>query len=279
MLWTSLPTFSLQSGSTTLPSNFSGAHYVLAGLICSRIPDCTANDAGKTFMASEFQANADMLHIWTKSMPVEFASSMKIVEQSHIPICCAFNMAQKKASGIEKMNALQMEVNAINDFVALDGLDSTLLVFGAALHLGFPTDAPTPSKFNRATALRKDLTAMTKQFASRQIQHALKTGIGPDGIEIHQTAIGAPVLVFRLEKDRWEVPFTLLHIKEETIVVVTSKEAQNFRSKVVKPYITSGICANMQNETSPIVFKASAFISKKKEISSDKKTFEESRLR
>lgn len=43
-------------------------------------PNLVVPDAGKNFMASAFQAIIDMLHIRTKSVPVEFARSMTIVE-------------------------------------------------------------------------------------------------------------------------------------------------------------------------------------------------------
>lgn len=49
-------------------------------------PDVIAHDAGKNFMAEGFFANANLLDIRTKSIPIESANSMTIVERYHQPI-------------------------------------------------------------------------------------------------------------------------------------------------------------------------------------------------
>lgn len=115
--------------------------------------DIIVHDAGKNFIASEFQANADMLHIGTKSIPVESANSMKVVDRYHARLRRAFSIIQKEAADMDKTEVLQMAVKAINDSVGLDGLVPTLLVFGALPRLGLPTDRPSPSTLNRALAL------------------------------------------------------------------------------------------------------------------------------
>ena len=114
-----------------------------------------AHDAGKKFMARAFEANADMLHISTKSIPVEAANSMSIVERYHSPLRRAFNIVKKEAPDMDDDDALQMSVKAINASVGPDGLVPTLLVFGAIPRLGLPNDLPNPSTFERAVALRK----------------------------------------------------------------------------------------------------------------------------
>lgn len=53
-------------------------------------PDMIAHDASKNFMPAAFQSNSDMLHIRTKSIPVEAANSISIVEQYHTPIRRAY---------------------------------------------------------------------------------------------------------------------------------------------------------------------------------------------
>lgn len=45
-------------------------------------PDIVAHDAGKYFIGTAFQADSDMLCIQTKSMPVESAKSMTVVDGS-----------------------------------------------------------------------------------------------------------------------------------------------------------------------------------------------------
>lgn len=165
-------------------------------------PDVIAHDAGKNFMANAFQSNSDMLHIRTKSIPVEAANSMSIVERYHTPIRRAYKIICQEAPDLSKECALQMSVKAVNDSVGPDGLVPTLLVFGALPRLGLPSDPPTPSTFKRAVALRKATAAMSKHFAARQVRDALSTRNGPDVTDIHNTPVGAPVLVYRPEKDK-----------------------------------------------------------------------------
>lgn len=131
-----------------------------------------------------------------------------------------------------------MSVKAINDSVGPDGLVPTLLVFGALPRLGLPTDPPTPSTFKRAIALRKATKAMSKHFSSRQVKDALKVRNGPDVTEIHKTPIGAPVLIYRPEKDKWEGPYSLLEINGEDVIALLPKGPTKFRSTVVKPFLS-----------------------------------------
>lgn len=200
-------------------------------------PDLVVHDAGKNFMANAFQANTDMLHIRTKSVPVESANSMTIVERYHSPIRRAYNIIQKECSSMDREECLQMAVKAINDSVGPDGLVPTLLVFGALPRLGLPTDNPSKSTFQRAVALRNATAAMSKHFAKRQVRGALHTRNGPDVTDIHKCPIGSPVLVYRPEKDKWEGPYSILDLKGEDVFVLTSKGAQKFRSTVVKPFV------------------------------------------
>lgn len=98
--------------------------------------------------------NTDLLLIRLKSIPVEAAHSMSIVERYHEPIRRVFHVIKQETPDIEDTSVLQMAVKAINDSVGPDGLVPTLLVFGALLRLGLPTDEATPSTFQRAVALR-----------------------------------------------------------------------------------------------------------------------------
>lgn len=200
-------------------------------------PVIIAHDAGKNFMGAVFQSNADMLHIRTKSIPVEAAHSMSIVERYHGPLRRGFQIIRREAPDTDKDAALQMAVKAVNDPVGPNGLIPTLLVFGALPHLGLPTDAPSPSTFKRAVVLRKARTEVQKLFASRKVRNALKSRNGPDVTDILMTPIGSLVLVYRPEKDQWEGPFSVLEIRDKDVIVLTPKGAVKFRSTVVKPYL------------------------------------------
>lgn len=45
-------------------------------------------------------------------------------------------------------------------------------------------------------------------------------------------------MVYRLEKDQWESPYSLLEVSGENVAVLTPKRAIKFRSTVVKLYLT-----------------------------------------
>lgn len=65
--------------------------------ICVGPPDIIAHGIGKNFMGAVFQSNADMLHLQTKSIPVEPAPSMRIVGLYHAPIRRAFQIILREA--------------------------------------------------------------------------------------------------------------------------------------------------------------------------------------
>lgn len=208
-------------------------------------PDIIVHDAGKNFMAAASQANNDMIHIRTASIPVEAAHSVSIVERYHSPLRRALNIIHMESPDIGFECALQMAVKAINDSVGPDGLVPMLLVFGALPRLRLPTDHPMPSTFKRAVALGKATSTMSKHFASRQVRDALNTRNGPDVTDIQSTPIGAPILVYRPEKDLWDGLFTLLDIQGEDATVLTLKGLTKFCSTVVKPYLA----ADQPNDT------------------------------
>lgn len=163
-------------------------------------PDVITHDADKNFMGRAFAGKADMLHIAAKSVPVESAKSMSIVERYHSPLRRAFFVIKKKASNPDHYYALQLAVKEINDSIGSDGLVPTLLVFGALPRL--PTDKPTPSTYKRAFALRKATEAMSRHFAKRQVCDAMNARNGPVVTDIHTTPTGSPVLVYRPEQDK-----------------------------------------------------------------------------
>lgn len=185
----------------------------------------------ENFMARAFQANHDMLHIWTKVVPLETAHSMSIVERYHSPLRRAFNIIQKESPDTNFECALQMAVKAINDSFEPDGLVPTLLVSGAPppLRFGLPTDHPTTSTFKRAVAFRKATAAMTKHLLTRQLRNSLNTRNAPNVTDILSTLIGVHVLVYRLEKYLWDSPHTLLNAQGENISVLT--QSRNFATR------------------------------------------------
>lgn len=117
-------------------------------------------------MEPAFAGSACMPRSATKSVPVEAASSMWIVERYRAPIRRSCQIIKKEAPDVKDDYALQLAVKAINDSIGSDGVVPTLLVFGALPRLGLPKDQITPSTFKRAVALRKAAKAMSRHFAN-----------------------------------------------------------------------------------------------------------------
>ncbi len=204
-------------------------------------PDVIAHDAAKYFLASKFQTYADMMHITTNAIPVESANSMSFVERYHKPLKRAYKIMEKEAPSLDPESLLQGALKALNDSTGPDGLVPTLLVYGALPRLGLPIDKPSPTMYERAIAVRKATDEMSKHFASRQVRDALRMRNGPDITDIHSTPIGAHALVYRLHKDKWEGPYTLLDRQDENCTVLLPQPSGPtlFRSTVVKPYFAS----------------------------------------
>lgn len=92
-------TFNLLSACRTCSPELFEKHFLFAGSTCSLVlPDSTAHDAGKNLTDAAFQANADMLHILTKSIAVETANRMTVMEQYHALICLALSIIRKEAA-------------------------------------------------------------------------------------------------------------------------------------------------------------------------------------
>eukprot|EP00171_Calliarthron_tuberculosum_P002038 IDg2038t1 len=162
--------------------------------------------------------------------------SMTYVERYHKPLRRAYEIISKEVLNIDRESALQYAVKAINDSVGPDGLVPTLLVCGALPRLGLPTDKPAAGTFERAIAVRKASEQMSRHFAQRQVRDALNTPNGPNVQSIHEAPLGSHVLVYRIKKDKWEGPFSLLHIDGETCTVLCPDGQKTFRTTVVKPY-------------------------------------------
>lgn len=120
-----------------------------------------------------------------------------------------------------------------------DGFVPILIVFGALLQLGLPTDGPKPSTFKNAIALQKETKERSNYFASRQAQQALTSRNGSDVSENYKNSSRHPVLVYRSKIDKWDGSFSLPDIRGEDVMVLTSKEETKFQSTLIKPHVTA----------------------------------------
>lgn len=62
---------------------------------------------------------------------------------------------------------------------------------------------------------------MPKHNVTRQAWDALRTRNGLTITEFYQAPIGSPVLVYRLEQNKWKGLFPILNIRGEDVIVLT----------------------------------------------------------
>lgn len=95
-------------------------------------PDYVVHDAGTNFASAEFQAEAKLMGITCKQIPVEAHWSIGKVERYHGPVRRAFNILHAKlGDDYSQDTILQMAVKAVNDTAGPNRLVPTLLVFRA----------------------------------------------------------------------------------------------------------------------------------------------------
>ena len=175
-------------------------------------PDFIVHDAGTQFTSHEFTSSASAMAITTKCVPVEAHHSIGIVERYHKPLRRAYDIIREEIPDIQRDNALQMAVKAVNDTAGPDGLTPTLLVFGTYPRM-VQSDPPSPSVLQRADAIKKAMHEVRKLHANRQVADALHQRNGPDITGVYNTPLGSDVLVWR-ENGGWKGPFQLFAIKD-----------------------------------------------------------------
>ena len=88
--------------------------------------------------------------------------SIGLVKQYYAILHQAYKVIIEDLQGIiSKKTVLWIAVKAVNDIADLDGLVSTLLVFGAYPRM-HSIDPPAPSIIQRATTIKKDIEQVRK---------------------------------------------------------------------------------------------------------------------
>ena len=218
-------------------------------------PDIIAHDAGRQFAGGEFQAAMGTLRIEAKPIPIESPQSMAVVERYHASLRKAYEtIASEQPTGSPEL-LLQTAVKAVNDSVGPDGLIPTLLVYGALPRLGLPTDQPAPATYKRAAALRKATEELSRANAKRQVSEALAARNGPD-LDQYALRPGLQALLWRrnsrVPAGRWEGPFTIVAVEDETVTLLLPSGPLAFRSTAVRPLITAAAAAGPVEEREAI---------------------------
>jgi hypothetical protein len=89
-----------------------------------------------------------------------------------------------------------MAVKAVNNTTSPDGLVLTLLVFSAYPHIT-KLDPPAPLIIERAMAIHKAMTEITKLQACKSVNNALCHRNRPDTTLLHDLPLNLEVLVWQ----------------------------------------------------------------------------------
>ncbi|KAF1944442.1 hypothetical protein EJ02DRAFT_452307, partial [Clathrospora elynae] len=198
-------------------------------------PDILTHDAGTNFASAEFRAEAKIMGITCKQVPMEAHWSIGKTERYHAPLRRAWDILHAELAGTMPDEAiLQMAVKAVNDTAGPDGLVPTLLVFGAYPRMTTESP-PSPSMVKRSEAIQKATKALRKLTAERQIADALNTCNGPATADTLALPLQSEVLVWR-ESDGWNGPYKIASIDGHNVTVDMVNGPTAFRSTVVKPY-------------------------------------------
>ena len=167
---------------------------------------------------------------------------MGIVERYHASLRRAYEVISEDLPNIPRYLALQMAVKAINDTAGPDGLVPTLLVFGCYPRMT-QLDPTSPSIATHALAIKKAMHEVNKLRASRQITEALRKRNGPRTEQVLDLPLNSEVLVWRdnNKSQRWEGPYKLIAITNETCTVQLPNGSTNFRTTPIKPLFTENI--------------------------------------
>ncbi len=136
-----------------------------------------------------------------------------------------------------------MIVKAINDTVDSEELMLILLIFETYIRMHV-MNLSTPSIIQRAMTIKKAMIEIRKFRAECQIVDVLN--IRKDSIvtSIHDLSLNSDVLIWRdnlNQRDKWTESFKLLNIDDETCKIALSSESTDFRSTVIKSFLTKSI--------------------------------------
>ncbi len=131
---------------------------------------------------------------------IETHHSIDMIERYHDSFRKVYAIIIAKISDIDSNSTLQMTFKALNDFVELNELILTLLVFEAYSRM-IEMNAFSSTIIQRFIAMRKAMNEVRKSIAVRQINDALNTRNDSFSILIHVLSLNSDVFVYREEND------------------------------------------------------------------------------
>lgn len=120
-----------------------------------------------------------------------------------------------------------MALFAVNATVVPEGSSPILLVFGSMTRPA--RTGPSITQIYRVRSIDSAIKEVEWELAIRRIAFGLRHSGGPkanessDNTILHELPVGSPILVNRLNSNRWEGPHKLISVNKVTVVIQTDR--------------------------------------------------------
>jgi hypothetical protein len=215
---------------------------------------------------SKFKQYAFNMNIKINTISIETHHSIDMIERYHDLFRKMYAIIIAKISNIDSNSTLQMTFKALNDFVELNELILTLLVFETYFRM-IEMNVLSSSIIKRFVAMRKVMNEVRKSIVAHQMNDALNIRNDSFSILIHALSLNFDVFVYREKNDNqsksWRNSFKFLNTNDESMIIELSNDSTKFRSTMIKFYYDDHV--DLENSSlfiSIIDFSIIAFVSK-----------------
>jgi hypothetical protein len=201
--------------------------------------DFIISNANKQFIVWKFKQYAFNMSIRINTVSIETHHSIDMIERYHDLLRKVYAIIIAKISNIDSNSTLQMTFKALNDFVELNELIFTLLVFETYFRM-IEMNAFSSTITQRFVAMRKVMNEIRKSIAVRQVNDALNIRNDSFSILIHALSLNSDVFMYRERNDNqsksWKNSFKLLITNDESMIIELSSDSTKFQSTTIKSY-------------------------------------------
>lgn len=127
-----------------------------------------------------------------------------------------FGIGETTSKGVVR---IYFTVNKIMLTLPIHTMNGKIQLLLSLTGVSIASNKPTPSTLQHALVLRSATEEMYNHSTKKLVNAAVRERTGPDTSDIQSAPIDSHVLVYRPEKYKWEVPFTLLDSQDETCFV------------------------------------------------------------
>lgn len=225
----------------------------MGSLVHLRFPDFLVVDHGSAYTRKEMNKTVEAFGVRLGEASIETPGTIEVVKRydALLRLPCQWVWADRDRDKSVK-ECLKLAVVAVNGTVGPEGFCILLLVSGA-----IPRPARTvsaPSRLERAEIVEIALDEVVKDPFEAKVAFDLRHVKGPKCIghflRLPRLLAESSVLVFRTKSKRWEWPFKIVHVEEETVVVQMDHRKRMCRSSGTRPFINPSSAKQVMLTTS-----------------------------